>query len=116
MNSIQLGALDHYFADFINSIDEAPSEALWLAAAMVSFANCQGHVCLDLPGSTGLEVLPYRQPIQSGVHPPQMHGWQRFPAAARSVLLVHTGRWCWMTPAGFICTVPGHMSAPWPMP
>jgi len=64
MNSIQLGALDHYFADFINSLDEVPSEALWLAAAMVSFANCQGHVCLDLPDSTGLEVLPYRQPDQ----------------------------------------------------
>jgi exodeoxyribonuclease V alpha subunit len=57
--SIQLTSLDHYFADFINRIDKAPSEWLWLAAALVSAESSQGHTCLDLSIQGEKELLPY---------------------------------------------------------
>jgi exodeoxyribonuclease V alpha subunit len=54
--SLQLGFLDRHFADFILRIDPRPCEELWLAAALVSNAACQGHICLDLTALRGDEI------------------------------------------------------------
>lgn len=71
---IQLNSLDHYFAEFIKGLDSAPSDELWLAAALVSAESGQGHICLDLGSVSGREIVPFL-PSAAGLRAPEKASW-----------------------------------------
>ena len=45
--------IDRHFADFVARFGPAPAEEIRLAAALVSRAAGEGHVCLDLQKKAG---------------------------------------------------------------
>ncbi|MBF2759116.1 MAG: exodeoxyribonuclease V subunit alpha [Ectothiorhodospiraceae bacterium AqS1] len=52
---IELGDIDRHFADLIKGIDSGGNigDAIYLAAALVSYRNREGHVCLDIETEGG---------------------------------------------------------------
>ena len=72
--TIQLNSLDHYFAEFIKRQDSAPSDELWLAAALVSAESGQGHICLDLGSVSGRDIVPFL-PSDSTLRVPEKAAW-----------------------------------------
>ena len=98
-DSIQLSALDHHFASFVNGLDSTPGNELWLAAALTSAATAQGHVCLDLAGCSDLIVQPFH-PGET-LRTPTPEAWQLALAGCSTVgrpgdyvplVLDHAGR------------------------
>jgi exodeoxyribonuclease V alpha subunit len=53
----ELRPIDRQFADFICRQSDSDTRLLWSAAALVSNAVGQGHICLDLAEAAGTEVL-----------------------------------------------------------
>lgn len=74
--TIQLTALDHHFAGFINRLDRTPCDELWLAAALTSAAAGRGHICLDLAASAETEVIPF-QTAPGLLRTPAAQRWQQ---------------------------------------
>jgi exodeoxyribonuclease V alpha subunit len=71
-----LTELDIHFADFISGLSETTSWTVSLAAALVSNATRQGHICLDLTMIEGRQLLN----VDSGNTPvfcPKLDAWIR---------------------------------------
>ncbi len=82
--TIQLNSLDHYFAEFIKGQDSAPSDELWLAAALVSAESGQGHICLDLASVSGREIVPFL-PSGSILRVPETAAWIKVLSTCNTV-------------------------------
>jgi len=82
--AIQLTPLDLHFAHFINRLDSAPSDELWLAAALTSAAAGRGHVCLDLAAAAETEVRSF-QPAAVTLRTPTAAQWRSALAACNTV-------------------------------
>lgn len=73
--TFRLGSLDHHFACFIERLDSAPCDELWLAAALASNAAGRGHVCIDLEQAAGGEVQPFL-PAATPLRAPGAERWR----------------------------------------
>lgn len=71
----QLTAIDHHFAVFINRLDNAPCDELWLAAALTSAAAGRGHICLYLAEAAETEIIPFKSASKFLRTPTTQH-WQ----------------------------------------
>ena len=71
----QLTAIDHPFAVFINRLDNAPCDELWLAAALTSAAAGSGHICLDLAEAAETEITPFKSASKL-LRTPTTQRWQ----------------------------------------
>lgn len=69
--------LDRYFARFMGVCADAASEPLLLAAALVSRATGDGHVCIDLTDLAGRPLLSEGGKIVAAVPAaPELSGWR----------------------------------------
>ncbi|WP_025769293.1 exodeoxyribonuclease V subunit alpha [Thioalkalivibrio sp. HK1] len=98
--SVELGDIDHRFASLIRQIDQGidhaidhagksdPDDPVWLAAALASCRNRDGHVCLDIKAEGGSDLIlskRFSQDSQEGdkkITLPTADRW--FDALARS--------------------------------
>ncbi len=51
-----LSSLDIHFANFINGLDSKSSHEVFMAAALASNYNREGHICLDLAKTAGTRI------------------------------------------------------------
>jgi hypothetical protein len=100
-----LTELDIHFADFISGLSETTSWTVSLAAALVSNATRQGHICLDLTMIEGRQLLN----VDSGNTP----GSEKSERAGWSGGRVSGHRLSWMTGPGCTCTVIGIINRDW---
>jgi exodeoxyribonuclease V alpha subunit len=84
MDVIQLSSLDIHFADFITRIEGKVRKGLWLAAALASSVSCRGHICLELAGIAGCEVVIFR-PERDSLKAPPADIWQELLSGCTTV-------------------------------
>ncbi len=77
-------SLDIHFGRFISRLSRTGGDDIFLAAALASSANRQGHICLDLPRLAG---TPLTEETDGGeqIKHPETDAWRRALASAPTI-------------------------------